>query len=221
MSGDNGNDAFDAEAAELFARLPHTSQSVMQIAELRILGEKVRSHALLANQTTRNIERRLDDATLVREALTRTLVGLITRAEYQTAHESHGGLIDQARINLSRYVTKLEELDRATVADRAQLDRRLEMMNEVRAQLKDQAGTFITRNEAETVFRALSADVRRLDTLTAALPGKTEHENLDTRLQRAENKLATWDGRMWAVSAVFLLLNAAVSWLLSGAGHAH
>jgi hypothetical protein len=59
-------------------------------------------------------------------------------------------------VTLREYLeAKLESTERALALARSELDRRLESMNEFRLQMKDQASTFICREEYEAKHQLL------------------------------------------------------------------
>ena len=57
---------------------------------------------------------------------------------------------------------KISSLEKATTVAAGLMEKRLESMNEFRAQLKDQAGTFVPRNEYDNQQHRLNEDVRIL-----------------------------------------------------------
>jgi len=110
--------------------------------------------------------------------------------------------------------------DRAAAVERAQRDKRLDALNEFRVQLKDQAAILISRCEVNTVISGLQADVRRLEIAAGEKAGRDDSaasfDRIDVRLKLVEGNLATWDGRLWALGSIFLMMNNFVSWRLSG-----
>jgi hypothetical protein len=71
---------------------------------------------------------------------------------------------------------RLAELDRATRLATDTMERRLEGMNEFRAQLKDQAGTFVSRAELEAFKAIVDADMRPLRQAKARAEGKASQQ---------------------------------------------
>jgi hypothetical protein len=63
---------------------------------------------------------------------------------------------------------KISALDKATTVAAGLMDKRLESMNELRAQLKDQSGTFVPRSEYESQTNRITEDVRLLRETRAA-----------------------------------------------------
>ena len=100
------------------------------------------------------------------------------------------------------------------------LDKRLDALNEFRVQLKDQAETQIARSEVTVLIAGLQTDVRRLEIAAGEKAGRDDSvaafDRIDLRLKIAEGKLGTWDGRLWALGSIFLMINIFVSWWLSG-----
>src|SRR5271166_136199 len=171
------------------------------------------------------MDRRLDGMDEFRDALRDQTNRFLPREEYQAAHEAQVRNVDATRIELSRYAVRVDEFDKTSSVDRAQLDKRLGSMNEFRLQLKDQAATLISRNEVIVMVDGLAADVRRLEISGNEKAGRDDSlaafDRLDVRMKLVEAKLATWDGRLWALGTVFLLINIFVSWWLSGLHFVH
>jgi hypothetical protein len=98
-------------------------------------------------------------------------------------------------------------------------------MNEFRSQLKDQAANFVFRQELEPRISGLVDDIRRLElagTAMARLSDVTaalEREN--ERLKLIEGKINNWDGRVWALGVVFLVVNGLLSWLFANLNILH
>jgi hypothetical protein len=80
---------------------------------------------------------------------------------------------------LERSVTaRLDALDRATQLATSTMDKRLEGMNEFRAQLKDQAGTFLSRQELEAFKALVETDMRVLRQANAEAKGKASQQSV-------------------------------------------
>ena len=61
-------------------------------------------------------------------------------------------------VSLKEHIeSRLQALEKATEEAKKTLEKRLEGMNEFRSQLKDQAGTFITRVEFEAFKEAMNS----------------------------------------------------------------
>ena len=166
------------------------------------------------------MDRRLDAMNEFRDTLRDQASKFLGRDEYQAAHETIARNMDVTRLELSRYAVRVDEYDKTSSVERAQLDKRLDAMNEFRQQLKDQAATLITRNEVEALVSGLIADVKRLEISAADKAGRDDSiaasDRIDLRMKIVEAKLATWDGRLWALGTIFLMINIFVSWWLSG-----
>lgn len=117
-----------------------------------LLEEKFRARDLALSVAVGALDKRLDGMNEFREALQDQTRTFATRDVLDTMTLA----LNQLRIDMSRYSTRMEELDKAAALDRAQLDRRLELMNEFRSQLKDQAAGFYTRGEQ----KAFETDVQ-------------------------------------------------------------
>ena len=79
---------------------------------------------------------------------------------------------DSQQHRLNEDVRILRETRASSEVSAAMLEKRLESMNEFRAQLKDQAGTFFTRNEHSTYMTSVEKDLRILRESKANLEGK-------------------------------------------------
>jgi hypothetical protein len=89
-------------------------------------------------------------------------------------------------ISLREYVDeKLKALEQARIMAFSELERRLENMNEFRAQLNDQAKTFVTKNEHQIMFEhvtkhldLINTDIRLLREFRALMEGKASQESV-------------------------------------------
>jgi hypothetical protein len=94
-----------------------------------------------------------------------------TKAELESANKRLDESIAWLEKSLKDYFqAKLDGIDKATVLREIALDKRLETMNEFRGSLKDQQGSFVTRNEYEVAVR----DIRDLRESRAKLEGKAD-----------------------------------------------
>ncbi len=177
-----------------------------------------RDRALTVAMATMDV--RLDSMNEFRNTLRDQAAMFVTRDEYLTAHAAVVRNTEAMRIDLSTSVVRVEQADRAAAVERAQLDKRLDAMNEFRLQLKDQAATLISRSEITALVGSLQADVKRLEIAASEKAGRDDSaaafDRIDVRLKLVEGKLATWDGRLWALGTIFLMINIFVSWWLSG-----
>ena len=186
----------------------------------RLSDEKFIARDRALNVALRSLENRLDGMNEFREALREQTLRYMPRDEFLSAHSLIVHDMDTVRLDLSRYSVRVDESDKTSSVERAQLNKRLDALNDFRTQLKDQAAAFITRNEVETVTGSIAADVRRLEIAASEKANRDDSiaafDRLDVRMKVVEAKLATWDGRMWALGTVFLMINIFVSWWLSG-----
>jgi hypothetical protein len=191
----------------------------------KILDEKFSARDLALSVALTAMDRRLDGMNEFRDALRDQASRFLPREEYLAAHSAIAHDMDGARIALSKYAVRVDEYDKTSSVERAQLDKRLDAMNEFRAQLKDQAATLMTRSETEALIAGLLSDVRRLEIAAGQKAGRDDtyaaFDRIDTRMKLVEAKLATWDGRLWALGTVFLMINIFVSWWLSGIHMSH
>jgi hypothetical protein len=162
------------------------------------------------------LDKRLDSMTEFRSQLKDQTTTFVARGEYLAAHEALVRMVDQTRIDISRNTARVDELDRSSAVERAQLGKALDSVNDIRLQLKEQLGTFASRNEIAGQNGAIVAELKRLDTAATAMVRNEEFEVMEGRTVAIETKLANWEGRLWALGAVFLLINVFVSWYLSG-----
>jgi hypothetical protein len=200
-------------------RRPVEGDARIELLE-RLFEEKItaRDRALTVAMATMDV--RLDGMNEFRNTLRDQATQFVTRDEYLTGHSAVVRNSEAMRIDLSTSVVRVEQADRAAAVERAQLDKRLDALNEVRVQLKDQAATLISRSEATVLIGGLQADVRRLEIAASEKAGRDDSaaafDRMDVRLKVVEGKLATWDGRLWALGSIFLMINIFVSWWLSG-----
>jgi hypothetical protein len=186
----------------------------------RLCDEKFAARDRALNIALATMDRRLDAINEVRNALSDQANRFLSRDEYLAAHASLVRDVDATRIDLSKYAVRVDEYDKTSSVERAQLDKRLDAMTEFRAQLKDQAATLISRSEVAALIEGLVTDVRRLEIAAGQKAGRDDSaaafDRMDVRLKLVESKLATWDGRLWALGTIFLMINIFVSWWLSG-----
>jgi hypothetical protein len=162
------------------------------------------------------LDKRLDGMNEFRAQLKDQASTFLARNEYILAHESLVSLADQTRVDLSRHAARVDEFDRSSTVARAQLEKYIDSLNEIRVQLKDQSGWFATRGEVTVQNTATAAEIKRLEASVSGAVRKEEHDQIEARTLVIENKLSNWEGRLWALGAVFLLINVVVSWYLSG-----
>jgi hypothetical protein len=90
---------------------------------------------------------------------------------------------DNGKVTLKDYFEmRIAALEKATEVSAAQLERRLEGMNEFRAQLKDQAAGFFPRSEHEIYTKKVDDDIRLLRESKAMLEGKASQLSVNITL---------------------------------------
>ena len=82
----------------------------------------------------------------------------------------------------TRCLCKISDMEKAVVVATAQMDRRLEGMNEFRNQLKDQAGTFVYRPEYTAAHLRLAEDVQGLRLGQSNFVTRVEHQAIHDRV---------------------------------------
>jgi predicted sugar kinase len=76
-------------------------------------------------------------------------------------------------ISLKEFMeTKIRSIEQNIEMATRVLDKRLDTMNEFRAQLKDQAGQFVTRSELNLLRQNIDSDIRMLREAKSLLDGK-------------------------------------------------
>jgi len=86
-------------------------------------------------------------------------------------------------VSLKEHIeSRLASLEKATELARFQMEKRLEGMNEVRAQLKEQAAQFISRAEYDSKHERLITEIRDLRESRAELQGKASQKSLNITL---------------------------------------
>lgn len=132
-------------------------------AAFNLRFEDIRQHiavALAAEKNAgatkdENLERRfqsiIDTQTMLNEQTSRFAL----RAEGEIAHDGFRREIDELRVKVTRTETHYESSEKNASIERTQLEQRLSSMNEFRAQLTDQATSFITRAEYDAGHKPL------------------------------------------------------------------
>ena len=77
---------------------------------------------------------------------------------------------------LKLFETKIAANEKAVDLASKTLSTRLDLMNEFRTQLKDQAGALFPRSEHESCMRAIDKDIRELRESRAELAGKASQK---------------------------------------------
>ena len=182
-----------------------------------------RDHALTV--ALASLEKRLDSMNEFRGTLQDQASRFLTRSEWQSVGIARDRDVEDLKLAVSNQRVLTEQNDKQAVHERDSLNSRLDSMNEFRAQLKDQAGTFMLRNEADIHSMAVQSTLRRLELSEIEKISRSEmavlSDGIDRRLKIVEGKLANWDGRVWMFGAMFTGANIFISWLLSVTGSWH
>lgn len=145
----------------------------------------------------------------------------ITRAEHSATERN----VDILRVESAAFHASVTGYERQSSVERGQLDKRLESMNEFRAQLKDQATTFVTRNESSVLENAMRTELNRLSNLIGKTVPREEtqavRDRFEGRIKMLEEKGANLDGKMWAFGGIFTIANIVLSWWLSASHAVH
>jgi len=91
------------------------------------------------------------------------------------------------RISIEKHLLRIVEvrfceLNKRIELSRVAMEKRLDSMNEFRAQLNDQAGKFITRTEMELKLEVLEKDVRALMSYRDEMKGKASQSAVTVSL---------------------------------------
>ena len=76
------------------------------------------------------------------------------------------------------FESRIVALEKATTIAAINMEKRLDGMNEFRSQLKDQASTFISRNEYTVMMEKLQQDIKTLQISKANLEGKASQQSV-------------------------------------------
>lgn len=116
-----------------------------------------------------------------------------------------------------RTLTK-EAIDKAD----SDMNRRLESMNEFRAQLQQQTATFITYKEIEALKQGLEIAIKQLLEKNE-LAIKNIDEKAQTRINETMKRIESlekhknnMDGRLWVIGVVWAIVLILISWYLNG-----
>ena len=137
------------------------------------------------------------------------------------------GPADDSRVAIARLEEKLAALDRLVqegfkTRDEARtlivegMNARLHVMNEFRQALMDQRSEFLTRKEYDIHHDNLIADLKKAESEHEKF---VRHDTITALKKQADfstTKLATWDGRVWAIGIVFVVLQLIVGWDFGG-----
>ena len=152
--------------------------------------EKFNEHRLIDDARFEGVEDQLNIKISSLEKATTVAAGLMEK-RLESMNEFRAQLKDQAATfvprseyegqshRLDEDVRLLRETRASSEVSAAMLEKRLESMNEFRLQLKDQAGTFFTRNEHETYIVSIEKDLRVLRESKANLEGKASQSSVN------------------------------------------
>ena len=122
---------------------------------------------------------------------------------------------DETRILLVNTINdKFQARDIALTTAFTTMERRLESMNEFRATLSEQQANLMPRTEYSVRHDQLTAEIKRAADEHTKFADKLTMDKLEARVLVSETRLATWDGRLWAIGTLFILLNVFISWYL-------
>lgn len=165
---------------------------------------------------------RLNNITELRDKIREQNNQLLSREEYNSAHGALVKLYEDVHLELAQCIVKVDNYERTSAVERAQMDKRQDAMDEFRGQFKDQVASFIIRTELNALLDTVNHETRRISDLLPTFQTTTSQDAtdnlLDTRIKHIESKFSNWEGRFWAIGAFFLVLNAVISWYL-GVGH--
>lgn len=86
-------------------------------------------------------------------------------------------------VSLKEYVeSRIESLEKATTLARAELERRLEGMNEFRSQLENQTRTFVSKDESSLRYEQTCNRLRDLESFRDKMEGKADQRSVTNAL---------------------------------------
>lgn len=148
---------------------------------------------LVAEETAKRLERTAEET--ARRTDHAVSVALAAVAETARIHaEAHR---QQHEAHERIHNVEKQQVDRATAA----MDRRLEGMNEFRATLKDQAGTFVSRDSYEERHDSLMQRVDVIDKHLGDLVTRLLFDTALTRISSLERKIAYYSGAAAVIGA--------------------
>ena len=152
--------------------------------------DKFQEHRIVDDARFAGLESQLNIKISSLEKATTVAAGLMDK-RLESMNEFRAQLKDQAgtfvprseydnqQHRLNEDVRILRETRASSEVSAAMLEKRLESMNEFRLQLKDQAGTFFTRNEHSTYMTSVEKDLRMLRESKANLEGKATQTSVN------------------------------------------
>ncbi len=129
----------------------------------RLYNEKFVNAQRALEVALRANDGRLDSMNHFRADLTDQSNRMMVRVEAITAIESLKRDLENLRAESVRISTQSENNEKTSAVERAQLDKRLDSMNEFRAQLSDQSLTFLTKNEFTAAHLPLVEKISSFD----------------------------------------------------------
>jgi hypothetical protein len=110
---------------------------------------------------------------------------------------------------------RIASIEKATIIANATMEKRLESMNEFRAQLKDQTITFITRTDHDNLVAKLDVGLKEVKDGIQKFISRAEYESqiekLETEIKELQLSRANLEGKASQSSV-------AVAYILSGIG---
>ena len=103
---------------------------------------------------------------------------------------------------------------KAVERTRQEMERRLNEMNEFRAQLATERATYVTRDMLETKISSVMARLEQNPLANAA-----RIEAIQKRVEELERDRANLQGRFWAGGVALSALVTLLNWLLRMSGH--
>ena len=155
--------------------------------------DKFQEHRVVDDARFAGLENQLNIKISSLEKATTVAAGLMEK-RLESMNEFRAQLKDQAGTfvprneydsqlhRLNEDVRILRETKASSEVSAAMLEKRLESMNEFRAQLKDQAGTFFTRNEHSAYMTSVEKDLRMLREYKSNLEGKASQSSVNISL---------------------------------------
>ena len=164
------------------------------------------------------IEKQSDDLKNLQNQIKDQIALYLTRDMYTTAHGDLVKNIERISLDLSKYILLLESYDKTANVVRAQLEKRVDILDNVYNTLKDQSASFILRNEHTSVYNSIDADIKRITADQTQMINRSMLEIFEKRIKFLEEKIANWEGRFYVVGIGFFILNALITWYISS-GH--
>jgi hypothetical protein len=94
------------------------------------------------------------------------------------------------------------------------LNARLFEMNKFRQVILDQQTTFLQKAEYNAHHSSLEGDIKRAQAEHEKFAQKDEVNELRKQVERNTGKLSVWDGRVWAIGTIFVVIQLIITYLL-------